>query len=457
MEETSLFTTKVPISKHITSGDKQGNLYIYSSKPFNELIESLNGLFSFVLYHEKNATFPTLSKFKASGVMCGLTAYINMLHTDTDDILKTWGAVVYTDKNTCTTLLKSFPFDKYPKLIIAVAAWPFYANDDGSLESSILRCMRYHAMELAPSKPVCIRDADTIFHHAIEYNRIYKRYTDELHALIRNWEVEFISAWKGAYAHHTKNGYDQIILGTSKDYTEPWHSDIPYPLPINDTAMKKYKLDKFFIKSHKYIRFNAGNGVYAAFVNIGADKSAFPKLWSQCIDFLLQRYYMINSPHNNRLICDYFSEDIVGNTHGKDEKLLMFVVLRNALKYIQIMYIDYVLFNEDDMEIKVDIDPQYPKQLLKHNLIRPGYVNTALLHGRKQERVMKTFKRKYAKIRDRYNKFMSQTNPKIFYKKIFGTCKNKKRNNIADKFFLKRAVPIAHKKVYTIKCGKSSL
>jgi hypothetical protein len=276
-----------------------------------------------------------------------------------------------------------------------------------------------------------MRDADTVFHDALAYYKKYRRYENELKLFIREWELNFINAWSGAYSKHSENTLDQIILGTSIGYSESWHVDVPYPLPLNETAIKKYNLVKFFKKGYRYMKFT-GDGLYGGFVNVGADKTAFPKLWTHCVDFLLQRYYMMLSAHKNRLISDYFSDDIIGSTGGKDEKLLNFVFLRYAFKYIHFFYIEYLLLEKPVIKAS---KPEGPRQLLKHNLIYPKYVRTALTLKKN------IYKDKFGKIRQRYDNFLSRTSPTIFYKKLFGTYRKKGADmkTLSEEYFFKRA------------------
>ena len=158
------------------------------------------------------------------------------------------------------------------------------------------------------------------------------------------------------------------------------------------------------------------------------------------------------SADNNRLISDYFSDDIIGTSDGKDEKLLLFVFLRYTFKYIHFLYIEYVL--SDTPVIQIKEDSQFPKQLLKHNLIRPGYIKAAITYTKKQEQIGRIFKARFNAIRQRYQKFIERASPTIFYKKLFGTYKKKLKTGLTDKYFFKRASPPSHKKVYTMKCGR---
>jgi len=456
----AVYKTDIPICKDMDKAPYKGILRLATATPFNSLYKSLDGIFSFNLYYQKNQSFTSLSNFMKSQIVEGLRFYMNMVHdTSVKDKMNAWGIILYTDKKTYQHIRKYFPFHTHPKLIIAVVMWPYYAEDDGGIEVSILRCMRYQAIELFEDKPVCIRDADTIFHTVLQYYEDHKKFKREICSLIRNWELEFLQSWIPSYTAEEKKNHslsppntrhitEDIVLGTSTGYFTEWHLDIPFPIAFTEAAMKKYKVKKMFSENKSTLLKYTGKGLYAGFVNVGRDKEHISKLWLHCLNYLVKRYYMVSLPSGERLINDYYAESVVGSPIGKDEKLLIFVFLPLAFSHIHFLYIEYPVSNPHI--IKVQPSPNYPVEIQRNNLIRPGYIEAALQHVKANKQyVGDQFKTIYNGVRTGYEEYLAKVSEEAFYKEINDRISDIQPSTQKD-YFLPKAEPLSDKSVFVL-------
>ena len=252
-----------------------------------------------------------------------------------------WSVIIYTDTATQALLRAVFPFAQYPRLCIAVVMWPMYSLEDGICEYSILRCLRYQAMELFPNSTVFIRDADTIFVHALQHVDTTPNY---IAYLIMWWELEFLRPWPrqaGYVADPTRKLYEwtAILIGTMTNYVAPWHRNIPMPVPVAKGIGVPRSLK---MNNEKNIVFREAKGLFAGFVNITREEQNYKELlWNRCVQFLTERYFMAIS-EGRRIISDTFCGQVTGHPIGKDERLLIFVFpsLRSRLP-IRYYYIEY--------------------------------------------------------------------------------------------------------------------
>jgi len=381
-----------------------------------------------------------------------------MLHQEKEDKLQKWGMIIYTCKNTYKYLRKRFPAKRYPKLILAVVMWPYFSKDDGSIEVSILRCMRNQSMDLFPTKCVCIRDADTIFHKAMTYYTKYNKYRDEFATLIHEWELSFLNLWTESFSDSELEDYkksppdtryitEPIVLGTSYGYETEWHLDIPFPTPFIEEASKNYNMKKFFEDTKlKY----KGKGLYAGFVNIGRHRENITNLWEHCVTYLTERYFMMRPPGGERIISDYFCDKFNGSTIGKDEKLLLFAILRHAFDFTHILYIEYGISKKPIIRVKND--KNYPEVLLRQNLINTNYVSSALntaYNENKKKYVGDFFREDFNTIRKGHNKFMDKITRDNFYKAIYDHI-SPQQGDTKVEYFLKRDEKPLNKSIYKV-------
>ena len=123
--------------------EKEGNIKFLSKNP----IFNYNALFSFVLYYRKD-----IESFINSRYYIGLLIYAEIIHTN--DFFKDYGMVIYTDKST-SEILKKF-FSIYEKCIIGIVTWPKFSIGY-EIEDTVLRCLRFHALEAFPDSDIFIR------------------------------------------------------------------------------------------------------------------------------------------------------------------------------------------------------------------------------------------------------------------------------------------------------------
>jgi len=158
---------------------------------------------------------------------------------------------------------------------------------------------------------------------------------------------------------------------------------------------------------------------------------------------------MITGPHKDRLISDYFADDVNGWACGKDERLLLYVFVRHAFKSMHFFYIEYSM--NDPPYIKVKVDPHFPKQIQNHNIIRPGYINTVLNNKKGSIYIGDKLKQEYERMRVEYDNFLSISSPLHFYNRIYSTHSEKDIGDPFNLYFLKMARPISRRKVFTLK------
>jgi len=425
--ENGVYTKGVTLCKDLENKQENGMIRLHAGTPFPLLENLIDGYFSFVLYQEGADDPNNFITYMNKPLIFGIDFYINMLHTETmEDRLKRWGVIVYTDIHAYEYLRKLFPFESYPKLIIAVVIWPHYSHKDGRVDYSILRCLRFQAMELFPTKAICARDSDTIFHVMTHKYQKDKKHKNEIISLLRKWELAFLDAWLASYTPEEMEEYNRnprpegkidkkVVLGSSNHYRTEWHVDVPYPIPFVDGAVEKYKLVNLFKRKENPLMF-VGWGLYAGFVNIGADKSGVEYIWKICAEYLLERYTMIKDKHSHSHASDMYAHKILGSVFGKDEKLLMFAVLPYTLQNTYIIYIEYPVSNPS--LVQVEEDPSVPSEIQKNTMLRPGYVQAAIQYTNKDSHfasVSDEFHHIYSETIERYNDFLKSWTPKTFY------------------------------------------
>lgn len=436
------YTKEFPLcSGGARSAKERGRVRLHSSSPYSELEPALDGLFVFCLYFTalETETREELDEFLNKPIVLGLELYMKMLHDPIqNDKLSRWGAMIYTHSVSYKYIRRLFPVDLYPKVFIAVVVWPYYTVQNGVIEESILRCMRHHGKELFPNKTLCTRDADTLFELA--YYKENREHQQEMITLIRKWELSFLNAWLPCLTEEELAARDPtapfikepIVLGRGYNYSCPWHIDVPFPTPYKAEVYKEHDLYSFYMK-HPNICFR-GKGLYAGFVNVA--KSYTEDLWTPMMEYLLQRYFIVE-PEDNPLISDVYNtvgpeKSDATNDVGKDEKLLIFVYARLALDHIYIMYINYNLLTP--LIINPKPDGTHTQELLDNSIITPGYVDAALrLTFRDINRVVKEWHAIYAE--DTRKKKKNSDYKSIAYDPYFGGVSRHNMNRGVGEYF----------------------
>jgi hypothetical protein len=323
------------------------DLYSQGKKKFD-----YNGLFSFVLYY--NDDFKT---FIDSPYYIGISIYAEFVHEH--DFFRNTAIIIYTD--TATLPLLSKTFSAYPKIIFAVVNCKRYAIDD-IIESSIMRCFRFQALELFPRSWICIRDADTLFtselmnaHEA--YSNGWGGTTPDGIAIpdYRLFFVDRISKWEEDFIHHWMMEGSPITLGTHSNYRASWHTEFPfiYPLKrvikaaekmhygpggstVNLTTELGGRFENYETETGvKLFNDTVPMGVYAGFTNFNVRRAQ--NIWLLCYDYLI-RHYEIILDGRPKISDEYMA---FSASFGKDERMILFAILPYYLSDCYFFSVEY--------------------------------------------------------------------------------------------------------------------
>lgn len=302
--------------KYITSKDlcsyfHNDNEYIvfYS----HEELSNYYAIFSFVLYY-----YHSKEEFINSQYYIGLLIYSEIIHNN--PYFKDYYMIIYTDKKSLP-ILKEF-FYVYPKIILAEVYWGKYSIKN-SIEGTILRCLRFHPLEVFPNTIILVRDADTLFTGEIisidyaysqgiigsyEGNEILDHRTF-LIDIIGEWEKKFIEKWL------SKENPEPILLGVSLAYLKNWHSNFPYTYSINkNMILNGFKLEQDNINK---LYYNSPFGIFAGFSNFLKERPS--DIWKYSYDYLINHYNLTDNIISNKYSFI--------NSIGKDERILLFIVI----------------------------------------------------------------------------------------------------------------------------------
>ncbi len=260
----------IPIVKGLASG-KNGSIHVMGQ---NIEGRGWDNVFSFTYYFPSTST----GTFRDTVYFSGLRTYIDMVHggeytypplpedggeengggandstaakRETARLPGNNGVVIYTTWPTLKMLAEEFSIEDYPNLVYAVPEWEYFSNEEELLSKDILRCMRYHAVELYPSLNVHMRDADTLFTaflYAGGYDWARFQY------LTCAWETTYLTIFLPEMEKQGK----QIVLGGSLRYSAFYHSNIPYPVEFTFPLRKSFSGEKGLNPyKHIYIRSN---------------------------------------------------------------------------------------------------------------------------------------------------------------------------------------------------------
>jgi len=324
------------------------------------------GIFSFTIYYRGD-----IEEFRKSNYYIGLYLYAEIIHTN--PFFNNVGMILYTDRATYSVL---FPlFTPYEKVIFGITTWPAFAIGS-RIEDSILRCMRFQALEAFPESWICVRDADTIFPNEIHlfeeaYSKGYKGsetpggppiedYKKFLVDKIGEWEQLFIINWLG-------DKQNPIYLGVDPTYRTGWHTDMGVKWPLknvrNEAVEPKVRVKPEMLGRFKNYEkdtgtklfFRAPFGIWAGFTNFSNGRP--DDLWKLCYDYLTRRY-LLRMPKpiiSNEKITLAGSAMVI----GKDERILLFAIIP---KYVSICYFYWINYTHNLKEFKLDLNRslEYP-------------------------------------------------------------------------------------------------
>lgn len=295
---------------------------------------NISGYFSFTLYYRGN-----IDSFKKSKYYVGLNMYKRII--EDSPFFSNIGMIIYTDIRTVDMLRELYGGS--PKIIIAVVRWPEFELAEGEVNTGVLRCARYNAIAQFPDRWICVRDADTLF---TEY---YEDVFDEsIWELMGSWEEAFIRRWLSMDPQ-------KIVIGANANYIMNWHTNMPFKNRLK--FWFENEKQSFFVKQHtlkKRLKRNYGDdanlpyfspplGLYAGFVNFPA---GYSEIWTKCVEFLRSRYFFTNSAgerHNN-------SRSMLIPPIGKDERLLLYVIVPEYIDSIYFYNIQYVIPEENNVK-----------------------------------------------------------------------------------------------------------
>jgi hypothetical protein len=317
-------------------------------------IQSYKGIYSFTMYNRKSP-----ENFLNSHYYHGLFLYAEMLYSH--PFFKDVAMVLYTDEATYP-LLKQI-FSSYPKVIYAITHVRKYEIKD-TIEDTVLRCIRFHALEAFPKAFVCTRDADTLFASEImntnqAYEKGYKGTTPEgvliddyrpfLAQKLGDWEAEFLTTW------FTEGS--PINIGTNLDYVKKWHKELPLIYPIKNVTTKystavinrrKKLLDSekggrfknYAEKMGQHFFMSAPLGVLAGFTNFLMTRP--DDLWLSAFNYISSHYELVSTEHGI-MISDYNVEFV--HQIGKDERMILFAIIPKYYTLCYFFSIEMALFN----------------------------------------------------------------------------------------------------------------
>jgi hypothetical protein len=161
----------------------------------------------------------------------------------------------------------------------------------------------------------------------------------EFSSALGTWEQKFVDTWLA-------NDIIQkpIIVGTDYSYGKDWHSNIPenFPLRASTTMLQNWNTERNTI-------FTSIFGVFAGFLNFAADKSIFRDLWTRSVQYLLSRFSMVRGEFENgykRIVSNTHTYYLTGGIVGKDEKIILFVIIRYYIEHCFFFSIQYQLEND---------------------------------------------------------------------------------------------------------------
>ena len=332
---SAVFKTIIPLCSRFPD---EGTVDFYSSRE----IDNYEGLFSFVLYYNKPP-----DEFKKTIYYIGLLIYVEIIHRM--PFFENYGIVVYTDESTYEILRPLLMV--YPKIILAIAHWEQF-RIASTISGTVMRCLRFQALEAFPNSHIIVRDADSIFVSEIEgldylYSIGYKTTDDKTGAPIedyREYLIEKIGAWEKQFIEMWFREGSPLLFGVQLGYVYSWHADFPFiwathtdknanPNYVNriknsggmnqNIGIESGGRFKYYAKKHGDDLFiQAPAGIYAGFTNFLNTRPT--DLWLLSFDYIQTRYKLITQKNGGQNISNsvLWIEDV-----GKDERILIFAIL----------------------------------------------------------------------------------------------------------------------------------
>jgi hypothetical protein len=411
---SAVLKTVIPLCSQFP---EEGTIDFYSSHE----IDDYEGLFSFVLYYNQD-----IESFKTTKYYTGLLIYIEIVHRI--PFFKNYGVVIYTDEYTFAMLRPLLLM--YPKTILAITHWEQF-KISYKITGTVLRCLRFQALEAFPTSHILVRDADTLFVPEIAgldhiYSRGYKATDIETGTIIednREYLIEKIGAWEQQFIELWFRERLPLLFGINLFYKDIWHADFPFiwPRKMYHNTRSTLKTRMPGVEKETSGRFNdykeryglqlyieGPAGIFAGFTNFSNGRP--DDLWLLSFDYIQTRYKVITTSRGENISNTQLWIDSL----GKDERILIFAILIKYWALCFFLSINYTINNtqvflKDDFKSKnSDLQPivnigtvKYKKNnrimtnhlkmwsLLLHNNYLPSAFNKTL--------DAKTFKEWYGK------------------------------------------------------------
>ncbi len=313
---------------------------------------SIGGIFAFTFYFqdfgEDYNTSEIIDHMNYNPYLEGLSLYAKAIERE-NSVFHNWRILLYINRYTYDKLKEASensseekiklhkntynPFtDTHTDLVIV--DWPYYdLKSKGLVDGYIMRCMRFRAFFDYSTIPVFVRDADTIFTTSSIFKTTIRVNAEELY----EWEKNFY--------HEAQKYPNTYIFGTGLGSKAPWHRN--------------------FLKG-----IEAPVGAYAGFQSVIPSVPCFQTedLWQRCVGYIHAHSYRIEK--NGQISLS--AENVVLNNGtrrsvkvGKDEQLLLFVILPQCIQHIFFFDLDLRRIRKDTFDNKGIYNLNYPSYILQ--------------------------------------------------------------------------------------------
>ena len=376
---SAVLKTVIPLCSQFP---EEGTIDFYSSRE----IDDYEGLFSFVLYYNED-----IESFKRTKYYSGLLIYIEIVHRI--PFFKNYGVVIYTDEYTFAMLRPLLLM--YPKTILAITHWEQF-RIHYRITGTILRCLRFQALEAFPTSHILVRDADTLFVPEITglehiYSRGHKATDIETGTVIENhhdYLIEKIGAWEQQFIELWFREGSPLLFGVNLFYKSVWHADFPFiwPRKIYKNTRETLKARKYGVDRETSGRFNnykkrhglqlyieGPAGIFAGFTNFSNRRP--DDLWLFSFDYIQTHFKLVTTSLGKNISNTQLWIESV----GKDERLLIFVMLIKYWALCFFLPISYAIQNTQ-VFFKADFAS-------KNSDLQP-IVNIGIVKYKKNNRIM---------------------------------------------------------------------
>lgn len=263
------------------------------------------GLYSFTFYCRPGLPDKDLIKY-----LIGMNFY-RMLVSRPE--FSGWKFIIYLDQFTLDTLaerpanIQAFAERIFqdPLAILALVDWPEYTwpGRPGTVDDTIMRCMRYHAFHHFTDIPIYVRDADTTLFLTAKLDEGTIQAEFAKHS---QWEILF-KKYYNEFSRRTGSQFS-MLYSTTVEYEREWHRNARLPVKGNN-------------RGYEY-RDGPLLGIYAGMMacqgNVPEWKSG--ELWAASLEYLRSICQFVPATGSPSNIAHSATLRI-----GKDEQLPLFI------------------------------------------------------------------------------------------------------------------------------------